>query len=67
MGNVLANLAQSSKEQTQKARELAKIKIPKEDVEFVMKEMEVTKVKAEKTLRECSGNIVDALTILVNS
>lgn len=51
----------------EKERELAKIKLPKEDVELVMKEMEISKGKAERTLRECKGNVIEALTILVNS
>jgi len=66
VGNVLANLAQRSNDKSKKS-EVTKIKIPKEDIELVMKEMEISKAKAEKTLRECKGNIVDALTVLVNS
>ena len=67
VGNVLANLAQRSNEKSEKSREVTKIKIPKEDIELVMNEMEVSKLKAERTLRECKGNIVEALTVLVNS
>ena len=67
VGNLLANLAQQSNEKSNSVREVTKIKIPKEDIELIMKEMEVSKVKAERTLRECKGNIVEALTVLVNS
>ena len=67
IGDVLANLAQRTNKNQEKERELAKIKLAKEDVELVMKEMEISKAKAERTLRECQGNVVEALTILVNS
>ena len=67
VGNLLANLAQRSNDKTRKSGEVTKIKIPKEDIELVMNEMEITKAKAEKTLRECKGNISEALTVLVNS
>ena len=47
-------------------KELAKVSIKKEDVELSVKEMEISKDKAERTLREHAGNIVEALASLTN-
>ena len=47
-------------------KELAKVSIKKEDVELIVKEMEISKDKAERTLREHAGNIVDSLASLTN-
>ena len=47
-------------------KELAKVSIKKEDVELIVKEMEISKDKAERTLREHTGNIVEALASLTN-
>ena len=47
-------------------KELAKVSIKKEDVELIVKEMEISKDKAERTLREHAGNIVEALASLTN-
>merc|ERR1712062_747698 len=47
-------------------KELAKVSIKKEDVELIVKEMEISKEKAERTLREHAGNIVEALASLTN-
>ncbi|CAK8695366.1 unnamed protein product [Clavelina lepadiformis] len=66
-GTVLANLGQKSNKAKEKERELSQVKILKEDVELIMTEMEVTKDKAERVLRENKGNVVEALTVLVNS
>ncbi|XP_063705786.1 huntingtin-interacting protein K [Culicoides brevitarsis] len=48
-----------------KERELQKIHVKKEDVELIMHEMEISRYQAEKTLREHSGNVVNALVALV--
>ena len=48
-------------------RELAKVPIKKEDVELIMTEMEILEDRAVRTLREHGGNVVLALTALVNS
>ncbi|KAI8500778.1 hypothetical protein Bbelb_215960, partial [Branchiostoma belcheri] len=59
----------TSEERSKKAsreRELAKVVIRKEDVELIMTELEVTKLVAERTLREHQGDIVKALISLTN-
>merc|ERR1719347_1098854 len=54
-------------EKLARERELAKVAINKEDVELIMFEMEMAKEKAERTLREHGGDVVQALVALVNS
>jgi NACalpha-BTF3-like transcription factor len=49
-----------------KEKELAKVSIKKEDVDLIADEMEISKTKAERTLREHAGNIVEALASLTN-
>ena len=44
-----------------------KIVLNKEDVKCLMDHMEVSKVVAEKVLREQKGNLFDALVAMVNS
>ncbi len=47
-------------------RELAKVSLKKEDIDLVVKEMEIPRIKAERTLREHQGNVVNALAALTN-
>ncbi|XP_050542360.1 huntingtin-interacting protein K [Daktulosphaira vitifoliae] len=49
-----------------KEKELQKVNIKKSDVELIIREMEISKVLAERTLRECHGDVVKALIILTN-
>uniref|UniRef100_A0A1B6CZU9 Nascent polypeptide-associated complex subunit alpha-like UBA domain-containing protein n=1 Tax=Clastoptera arizonana TaxID=38151 RepID=A0A1B6CZU9_9HEMI len=49
-----------------KERELLKISIKKEDVDLIVKEMEISRIVAERTLREHCGNVVNALVALTN-
>merc|ERR1719356_1705630 len=58
---------QKKAEKLARERELAKVPIKKEEVELIMTEMEIPKDKAERTLREHGGNVVLALTALVNA
>ncbi|XP_008546877.1 huntingtin-interacting protein K [Microplitis mediator] len=53
-------------EKKAKERELLKVSIKKEDVDLIMKEMEISRSRAERTLREHRGNVVDALVTLTN-
>ncbi|EDV25723.1 uncharacterized protein TRIADDRAFT_23390, partial [Trichoplax adhaerens] len=46
--------------------ELAKVKVNKEDIELIANEMEISKAVAEKNLRENGGDVVKALSVLVN-
>ena len=47
-------------------KELAKVSIKKEDVDLIAHEMEISKTKAERTLREHAGSVVEALAALTN-
>ncbi|RIA89412.1 hypothetical protein C1645_772376 [Glomus cerebriforme] len=51
----------------QKQKDAEKIKVSKEDIEFIMKEMDVTKPEADKYLRENKGDLVEALKAMVNA
>ncbi|RZF37464.1 hypothetical protein LSTR_LSTR013771 [Laodelphax striatellus] len=51
-------------EKMAKERELLKVSIKKEDVDLIVKEMEISRSLAERTLREHCGNIVQALVSL---
>ena len=44
-----------------------KIVLNKQDVEYIIGHMEVSKVVAEKSLREQKGNLYEALVALINS
>ena len=47
-------------------KELAKVSIKNEDVDLIVQELEIPKSKAERTLREFQGNIVEAMASLTN-
>ena len=47
-------------------RELATVSIKKEDVDLIADEMEISKARAERTLREHQGNVVEALASLTH-
>ncbi|KAL5244119.1 hypothetical protein ACI65C_011529 [Semiaphis heraclei] len=49
-----------------KEKELQKVSIKKSDVELIIREMEISKTLAERTLRECHGDVVKALIALTN-
>ncbi|XP_050431689.1 huntingtin-interacting protein K [Adelges cooleyi] len=49
-----------------KEKELQKVNIKKSDVELIIKEMEISKTLAERTLREYHGDVVKALIALTN-
>eukprot|EP00877_Chromochloris_zofingiensis_P000086 jgi/Chrzof1/10078/Cz04g26090.t1 len=61
----MAALAASQKAdkeaQRKREKELAAVKINKDDVDVIVAEIEVDKKLAERRLRECNGNLVDAL------
>lgn len=62
----LAQMVTADEEET-KAVAKPKIKIPEADVKMVMAEFECDRDTAEKTLRKAEGNMVEALSILVNN
>ncbi|CAG8477057.1 5840_t:CDS:10 [Funneliformis mosseae] len=51
----------------QKQKDSEKIKVSREDIEFIMKEMDVMKHEADKYLREHKGDLVEALKAMVNA
>ncbi|KAK9303717.1 hypothetical protein QLX08_004712 [Tetragonisca angustula] len=53
-------------EKKAREKELLKVPIKKEDVDLIMKEMEINRNVAEQTLREHRGNVVEALITLTN-
>ncbi|XP_043466075.1 huntingtin-interacting protein K [Leptopilina heterotoma] len=53
-------------EKKAKEKELLKISIKKEDVDLIVKEMEINRNLAEQTLREHRGDVVEALVTLTN-
>lgn len=53
-------------ERVARQKELAKVKIRKEDVDLIMNEMEISRSDAELKLRQAMGNIVQALVTIIN-
>ncbi|XP_014225785.1 huntingtin-interacting protein K [Trichogramma pretiosum] len=53
-------------EKKAKEKELLKVSIKKEDVDLIMKEIEINRAVAEQTLREHKGNVVEALITLTS-
>lgn len=53
-------------EKQAREKELLKVSIKKEDVDLIVREMEISRTVAERTLREYHGNVVNALTALTN-
>ncbi|XP_012268628.1 huntingtin-interacting protein K [Athalia rosae] len=53
-------------EKIAREKELLKVSIHKEDVDLIMKEMEINRGLAERTLREHRGDVVEALITLTN-
>jgi NACalpha-BTF3-like transcription factor len=50
---------------TIREKELASVKIRKEDVEFIANEMELTMAAADRKLRESDGNVANCLKVLL--
>ncbi len=51
-------------EKTARERELSKVAVGKEDVDLIVEQMEMTRTKAERCLREHGGDVVEALVAL---
>ncbi|XP_061594432.1 huntingtin-interacting protein K [Cololabis saira] len=58
--------SREQKAKQEREKELAKVTIKKEDVELIMSEMEISRMVAERSLREHMGNVVEALVALTN-
>jgi len=67
IGSILANLSKTNKEECEREKQLAAVKISKSDVELIMNELDIQKKLAERTLREHNGDVVQALMQLVQS
>mmetsp|Transcript_9697 Transcript_9697/g.16835 ORF Transcript_9697/g.16835 Transcript_9697/m.16835 type:complete len:112 (-) Transcript_9697:398-733(-) len=52
--------------QAAKERELAAVVISKDDVELLERELEITKLEAERLLREHKGNAVSAIRAFIS-
>ena len=52
--------------QIARQKELSKVSIKKEDVELIINELELTKSKAERALREHQGDLYKTLVTLTN-
>lgn len=57
--------SREQKAKREREKELAKVTI-KEDLELIMTEMESSRAAAERSLREHTGNVGEALTALTN-
>lgn len=58
--------AQRSEETQAREKELAKVDITREDVELLVRELEITKKQAELALRQSSGDVVQAFVRLLS-
>uniref|UniRef100_A0A8C6TK64 Huntingtin interacting protein K n=1 Tax=Neogobius melanostomus TaxID=47308 RepID=A0A8C6TK64_9GOBI len=58
--------SREQKAKQEREKELAKVTIKKEDVELIMQELEISRLVAERSLREHLGNVVEALVALTN-
>ncbi|XP_054627833.1 huntingtin-interacting protein K [Dunckerocampus dactyliophorus] len=58
--------SREQKAKQEREKELAKVTIKREDVELIMSEMEISRVAAERSLREHMGNVVEALVALTS-
>ncbi|XP_065830936.1 huntingtin-interacting protein K-like [Oscarella lobularis] len=57
--------AKEAEERKRKEKQLAKVPIKKEDVEFIMNELELARHQAERSLREHAGDLHAALVALL--
>lgn len=53
-------------QKAEKEKELASVVIKKNDVELILNEAEISKIKAERILRENKGDSVEALRAILN-
>ncbi len=51
----------------EREKQLASVKVKKEDVELIMNEMEISRMQAERCLKEHNADLKAALSALVNS
>merc|ERR1711894_585839 len=58
--------SQDAAAKQQREKELSKVKITNEDVDLIVQEMEISRMAAERKLREHQGNVVATLIELTN-
>ncbi|XP_057313373.1 huntingtin-interacting protein K-like [Hydractinia symbiolongicarpus] len=58
--------SEEGKKKAAREKELSQVKVKKEDIELIVKEMEVSQSIAERKLREASGDVEQALIALTN-
>ena len=51
----------------QREKQLASVKVKKEDVELILNEFEITKLKAERILKENNGDLSAAMKALIDA
>ena len=61
MAALASSQAADKEAQRQRERELATVKISKEDIDVVALAFEMDKKAAERKLRECGGSLLEAL------
>merc|ERR1712018_30109 len=66
IANIRTKQAAATAEKLAREKELAKVSIKNEDVDLIVQELEIPKSKAERTLREFQGNVVEAMASLTN-
>lgn len=65
MQQVVVDNQTRQKKRQRRENELAAVKIRQEDVDMIVDEMGLDAKEAERTLRECRGDVVEALCALV--
>jgi NACalpha-BTF3-like transcription factor len=56
-----------AEQKAEREKQLASVKVKKEDVELIVNEFEIPKTKAERVLKEHNADLVAALSALINS
>jgi NACalpha-BTF3-like transcription factor len=54
-------------EKQQRDKELAKVKVTKEDIEYIVNELEVDKFRAERLLRESAGDPARTVKVFLST
>ncbi len=66
--NVISDKRKKEADQkAEKEKELASVKVIKEEVEIIISEFELNKNRAERVLKENTGELEPALAFLINS
>ncbi|KAF6024337.1 HYPK [Bugula neritina] len=63
---VLERKQEQAMQRAAREKEISKVKVKQEDVDLIAHEMEISKLLAERKLKEHQGNVVSALIELTN-